>query len=142
MRIQLKLNAALLSHCPSVLAFVTGVTSHISHIYTGINAMLIIRGPIKSYIHIALSSPYNPPIPKLKTTDPFPPQIRGKDLAGAIKVMPMGLDAAIKKRQSGEFKSEVGWKHFANSTRKHFANIFRTHFASGMCSIVLRRQSQ
>jgi len=35
-----------------------------------------------------------------------PGQIRGKDLAGAIKVMPMGLDAAIKKRQSGEFKSE------------------------------------
>ena len=34
-------------------------------------------------------------------------QIRGKDLAGAIKVMPMGMDAAIKKRVSGEFKSEV-----------------------------------
>ena len=31
----------------SVRAFVTGVTSHISHIYKGINAMLIIRGPIK-----------------------------------------------------------------------------------------------
>merc|ERR1719278_1525648 len=37
-----------------------------------------------------------------------PGQIRGKDLAGAIKVMPMGLDAAIKKRVSGEFKSERG----------------------------------
>merc|ERR1719326_1721570 len=35
-----------------------------------------------------------------------PGQIRGKDLAGAIKVMPMGMDAAIKKRVSGEFKSE------------------------------------
>ena len=34
-------------------------------------------------------------------------QIRGKDLVGGIKVMPMGLDAAIKKRTSGEFKSEV-----------------------------------
>ena len=34
----------------SVRAFVTGVTSHISHIYKGINAMLIIRGPIKPYI--------------------------------------------------------------------------------------------
>ena len=51
-------------HCSCVRPFVTGVTSHISHIYKGINAMLIIRGPIKSYIHIALSSPYNPPIPK------------------------------------------------------------------------------
>jgi len=38
--------------------------------------------------------------------EPNKSQIRGKDLAGAIKVMPMGLDAAIKKRVSGEFKSE------------------------------------
>ena len=41
-------------YCPtfllSVHASVTGVTSHISHIYKGINAMLIIRGPIKPYI--------------------------------------------------------------------------------------------
>ena len=36
----------LLAVCSSV----TGVTSHISHIYKGINAMLIIRGPIKPYI--------------------------------------------------------------------------------------------
>ena len=52
--IQVKLNTALLSYCPfvraSVRPFVTGVTSHISHIYKGINAMLIIRGPIKPYI--------------------------------------------------------------------------------------------
>ena len=34
----------------SVRVSVTGVTSHISHIYKGINAMLIIRGPIKPYI--------------------------------------------------------------------------------------------
>ena len=34
---------------PSVHPCVTGVTSHISHIYKGINAMLIIRGPIKPY---------------------------------------------------------------------------------------------
>ena len=34
------------SMCPSV----TGITSHISHIYKGINAMLIIRGPIKPCI--------------------------------------------------------------------------------------------
>ena len=33
----------------SVRPCVTGVTSHISHIYKGINAMLIIRGPIKPY---------------------------------------------------------------------------------------------
>ena len=33
-------------HCSSVRSCVTGVTSHISHIYKGINAMLIIRGPI------------------------------------------------------------------------------------------------
>ena len=33
-----------------VRSCVTGVTSHISHIYKGINAMLIIRGPIKPYI--------------------------------------------------------------------------------------------
>ena len=49
-RIQLKLNTALLSTVrPFVRASVTGVTSHISHIYKGINAMLIIRGPIKPY---------------------------------------------------------------------------------------------
>ena len=35
---------------PSVCSCVPGVTSHISHIYKGINAMLIIRGPIKPYI--------------------------------------------------------------------------------------------
>ena len=50
LRIQFKLNTALLSHCPSVRVFVTGVTSHIYRIYKGINAMLIIRGPIKPYI--------------------------------------------------------------------------------------------
>ena len=33
-----------------VCSSVTGVTSHISHIYKGINAMLIIRGPIKPCI--------------------------------------------------------------------------------------------
>ena len=32
-------------HFPCVRAFVTGVTSHISHIYKGINATLIIRDP-------------------------------------------------------------------------------------------------
>ena len=47
LRIQLKLNTALLS---TVRPCVTGVTPHISHIYKGINAMLIIRGPIKPYI--------------------------------------------------------------------------------------------
>ena len=36
--------------CSSVRPCVTGVTSHIYHIYKGINAMLIIRGPIKPYI--------------------------------------------------------------------------------------------
>ena len=36
-------------HCSCVRPCVTGVTSHISHIYKGINAMLIIRGPIKPY---------------------------------------------------------------------------------------------
>ena len=50
LRIQFKLNTALLSYCPFVCSSVTGVTSHISHIYKGINAMLIIRGPIKPYI--------------------------------------------------------------------------------------------
>ena len=37
-------------HCSSVRASVTGVTPHISRIYKGINAMLIIRGPIKPCI--------------------------------------------------------------------------------------------
>ena len=51
LRIQLKLNTALLSTVRlSVRASVTGVTSHIAHIYKGLNAMLIIRGPIKPYI--------------------------------------------------------------------------------------------
>ena len=46
LRIQLKLNTALLSTVrPCVRASVTGVTSHISHIYKGINAMLKIRDP-------------------------------------------------------------------------------------------------
>ena len=35
---------------PSVCPCVTGVISHISYIYKGINAMLIIRGPIKPCI--------------------------------------------------------------------------------------------
>ena len=43
LRIQFKLNTALLSYCPFVCPSVTGVTSHISHIYKGINAMLIIK---------------------------------------------------------------------------------------------------
>ena len=47
LQIQLKLNTALLS---TVRPSVIGVTSHISHIYKGINAMLIIRGPIKPCI--------------------------------------------------------------------------------------------
>ena len=47
LRIQLKLNTALLS---TVRPCVTGLTSHISHIYKGINAMLIIRVPIEPYI--------------------------------------------------------------------------------------------
>ena len=42
LRILLKQNTALLS---TVRSSVTGVTSHISYIYKGINAMLIIRGP-------------------------------------------------------------------------------------------------
>ena len=37
-------------HFPCVRPSVAGVTSHISHIYKGINAMLIIRGPIKPCI--------------------------------------------------------------------------------------------
>ena len=36
--------------CVCVRVCVTDVTSHISHIYKGINAMLIIGGPIKPYI--------------------------------------------------------------------------------------------
>eukprot|EP00092_Neocalanus_flemingeri_P066376 GFUD01080843.1.p1 GENE.GFUD01080843.1~~GFUD01080843.1.p1 ORF type:complete len:735 (+),score=133.85 GFUD01080843.1:413-2617(+) len=42
----------------------------------------------------------------MEQPEPNKAQIRGKDLIGGIKVMPMGLDAAIKKRTSGEFKSE------------------------------------
>ena len=48
LRIQLKLNTALLSTVRPCA--VRGVTSHISHIYKGINAMWIIRGPIKPCI--------------------------------------------------------------------------------------------
>ena len=40
-----KLDTALLSYCPCVRSCVTGVTFHISHIYKGISAMLIIRDP-------------------------------------------------------------------------------------------------
>ena len=47
LQILFKQNTALLS---TVRPSVTGVTPHISHIYKGINAMLIIRGPIKPYI--------------------------------------------------------------------------------------------
>ena len=55
LRSQLKQNTALLSTdrasmCPSV----TGVTSHISHIYKGINAMLIIK-PYIFWIKIILA---------------------------------------------------------------------------------------
>jgi len=46
------------------------------------------------------------------------PQIRGKDLVGGVKVMPMGLDAAIKKRTSGEFQTELhgGEQSFVQSS--------------------------
>ena len=51
LRILLKQNTALLSTFrPSVCVCVIGVTSPISHIYKGKNAILIIRGPIKPYI--------------------------------------------------------------------------------------------
>ena len=57
LRIQLKLNTALLSTFRAfVRPSVTGVTSLISHIYKGINAMLIIRGPIKPCIFWIKSS--------------------------------------------------------------------------------------
>ena len=36
-------------YCLSIRPCVTGVTSHISHIYKGINAMYIIGGLIKPY---------------------------------------------------------------------------------------------
>ena len=58
-------------------------------------------------------------------------QIRGKDLAGAIKVMPMGLDAAILKRQSGEFKSEV--RH----ELKYFLQIFLQEFSFSFLKLIL-----
>ena len=47
LRILLKQNTALLSTVRPSVCLCTGVTSHISHIYKGINAKLIIRGPIK-----------------------------------------------------------------------------------------------
>jgi len=55
----------------------------------------------------------------MEQPEPNKAQIRGKDLVGAIKVMPMGLDAAIKKRTSGEFKSEQrgGTTSFSNANQ-------------------------
>ena len=48
-------DSAETEYCPTfpylcVCVCVKGMTSHISHIYKGINAMLIVRGPIKPYI--------------------------------------------------------------------------------------------
>ena len=40
----------ILHYFPLFMCPCTGVTSHISHIYKGINAMVTIRGPIKPYI--------------------------------------------------------------------------------------------
>ena len=34
-------------------------------------------------------------------------QIKGKDLPGAVNVLPAGLGAVLAKRQSSEFKMEV-----------------------------------
>ena len=48
-QILLKQNTVLLSTVRPCVC-VTGVTFHISHIYKGINATLIIRGPIKPFI--------------------------------------------------------------------------------------------
>ena len=48
LRILLKQN--VLPYFPRSVCPYTGVTSHISHIYKGINTMLIIRVPIKPYI--------------------------------------------------------------------------------------------
>jgi len=55
----------------------------------------------------------------MENPEPNKAQIRGKDLVGGIKVMPMGLDAAIKKRTSGEFKSEQrgGTVSFSNANQ-------------------------
>jgi len=55
----------------------------------------------------------------MEQPEPNKAQIRGKDLIGGIKVMPMGLDAAIKKRTSGEFKSEQrgGTMSFSNANQ-------------------------
>ena len=53
LRIQLKLNTALLSTVrSSVCPPVTGVTSHISHIYKGMNAMLSSGTHQPLYIYI------------------------------------------------------------------------------------------
>ena len=49
----------------------------------------------------------------------FTLQIRGKDLVGGVKVMPMGLDAAIKKRTSGEFSMEVNWEETLTHSLTH-----------------------
>eukprot|EP00092_Neocalanus_flemingeri_P034850 GFUD01037925.1.p1 GENE.GFUD01037925.1~~GFUD01037925.1.p1 ORF type:complete len:788 (+),score=145.42 GFUD01037925.1:382-2745(+) len=56
----------------------------------------------------------------MEQPEPNKAQIRGKDLIGGIKVMPMGLDAAIKKRTSGEFKSEQkgGTTSFSNANQQ------------------------
>ena len=52
-------------------------------------------------------------------------QVRGKDLPGAVKVMPMGLDAAIRKRVSGEFRSEVSTRNTSvKGTVAHAWNNF------------------
>jgi len=57
--------------------------------------------------------------------DASKPQIRGKDLVGGVMVMPMGLDAAIKKRTSGEFKMEQndGSMSFSNTSQQSSSSM-------------------
>ena len=58
LRILLKQNIALLSTVRLSVSQSAGVTSHISHIYKGINAMLLIsRGPIKPTAKYSLVPP-------------------------------------------------------------------------------------
>jgi len=64
---------------------------------------------------------------KMEQPEPNKASIRGKDLVGGIKVMPMGLDAAIKKRTSGEFKSEQrgGALNFSHANQESKMESFK-----------------
>lgn len=74
--------------------------------------------------------------------EPATVTVRGKDLPGAVKVMPMGLDAAIKKRVSGEFKSEKSGSSLTFASAGPTPQPLQQHAEPGVFKKQMQQQQQ